>query len=173
MPTVASRPSFDVIVLVGPSHFVRFEGVSVYLPVASRRRLGWRRSIEPCRNGNHASHCVSSATIPPRTRASTRSRCSCRSFGCVAPSTDRAPGDGSHHRRCHASSGTLWRTALSGRRALPRREQRLVSLLTMRRRRAAGSDRDRLRCRFRRGRPPGAHSTVGPNTPAAAGQPSR
>ena len=76
-----SRP-FDVAVLVGPSHFVGFDGVALYpsggFETPSRRRrsttrCGARSAARPRRSSSeHAGRA---------SRANTRSRCSCRFSG--------------------------------------------------------------------------------------------
>jgi hypothetical protein len=67
---------FDVAVLVGPSHFVGFEGVSVYPAGDSRRRSVWRRSTSVRRRLQQATPAVKG--MRPPTPASTRSKCSSR-----------------------------------------------------------------------------------------------
>ena len=70
--------AFDVAVLVGPSHFVGFDGVSLYPSGGFETPFGVAPIDAECAARDRGSDVRSCASIRPRTRASTRSKCSCR-----------------------------------------------------------------------------------------------
>ena len=76
--------TYDVAVLVGPSHFVGFDGVAIVDEGAFEIRSGWCPST---RRSPRRSSTLRPSCTPARrpTPASTRSRCSCRSSSACNP----------------------------------------------------------------------------------------
>ncbi len=89
------------------------------IPMArSTRRSAWR-SIDDAAAASLQPVADRSCPCPQRTRASTRSRCSCRFCGGCAGVRDRAAADGAPDaRRPSSSSAIALANALRGRRAL-------------------------------------------------------
>ena len=69
---------FDVVVLVGPSHFVGFDGSAVYPAGGFETPLGVAEIDEACAAALVDARSVVHEHTRPLTRASIRSRCSCR-----------------------------------------------------------------------------------------------
>ena len=74
----AAASPYDVIALVGPSHFVAFEGVALCPGGAFESPLGLAQ-IDGAGRGALAESPIVRKHKGPRTTASTRSKCSCRS----------------------------------------------------------------------------------------------
>ena len=89
-------------------------------PADSRRRSASRRSTRTCAARDRRRRRRSCASIPPRTRASTRSRCSCRFCARLAPRLPIVPLLMGYQtrRRPRRRSATRSAIALRGRRAL-------------------------------------------------------
>ena len=71
--------AFDVAVLVGPSHFVGFDGVALYPSGGFETPFGVAPIDEDCAPRDRRGVDRSCASSRRRTPASTRSKCSCRS----------------------------------------------------------------------------------------------
>ena len=145
----AARGPFDAVVLVGPSHFVAFDGVALYPSGAFESPLG-PAPIDEALGARAAGGVPADPRAARRARgASTRSRCSCRSSGGCSR-TRRSCRCSWASRRARRSRRWRRRSRQVGAGAAPaaRRQHRSVALL--RREHRAAARRARRRTAWRR-----------------------